>query len=53
MRKSDRIAKWIAWHLPRRVCMFVLERMVGLYEDMSKLTALEVIERWDAGWPND
>ncbi len=52
MNRKDRLARWIAERLPRKVCVFVFYRMVGLYTSMEKITALDIINRWEKGWPN-
>lgn len=48
MKIVDRLALWIAFHLPRKVVYYAFCRVVGLYVDMSKLTVWEAIERWEA-----
>jgi hypothetical protein len=53
-RAKERVARWVAWHLPRQVVMWCALRLYahatqGKYSDtvVPELTAMDALQRWE------
>ena len=56
MRRRDRIWKWIAYHLPRRLVYWAAMRMLAeattgpyAHQEVPKLTFMMGVARWGLG----